>query len=364
VANETKNYSAGTNVQVNFNKTITSFGQSVYNISCRNNYTIKNTTNNLFWVDIIAPNAIFSIPNKTAYYSGNISFTLNASDETELFSINVTIDSIPLYYNSSVNGSSYLVNIIYPSENLTTGIHIFYATVKDGGTDYKLKQEYSTKKGFFSDFITYEYAGGAYTMKLKDSAITDQWISEKKLDRFSQTIKPSKNKGNSITLLETSTSKMHIETGKIGSKHGNMWIVTEDGHWRDFRVKNEPASFVERINFIDDYTAEIVVSGIINMEEIVLESFGEINSITKTLSVYKGQAVMAYSSSATIELPQTHSLNVTVDWDYVNFISANYTYNGTLKTVSVSNGSSYLLYTTTSTAQMQEVFIHLSGDLT
>ena len=309
-----KNFSAGTDIPINFSQTVDNEGILGYTIDCNDNNSNVTSTEFSYYIDITPPLFLEnSFVNNSIYFDRNLTGQFNFSDNILLHSINVTIDNNTIFLETPIAASTYELYLNYSISNLTLGRHILGITIADGHTATVLGGDYNVKDGIFNNYLKYTfYDYGNIKTKLKDSSWFDTWKSIKLEDRYIQILKPA-NPSSTIILVEEASKPIYI-LNKEGV-YNNNWIVTGN-HWKDYVLKNEPDAVVS-IKRIDDYNVEVTISGIKNIEELEFESVGDLNVVTKEWEFYN--ANMTETFEQPIFSKKSTDYNLFVDFGRLEF---------------------------------------------
>jgi len=274
--NETKSYSSGSEVIVDFSKTMLD-GNWLYYISLNDSSVTVNSTTNKFYVDTSSPIITDTFVNESRYLNNNISFNANFTDEQNLFSYNISIDGVSQQGQTNINARSLNVTFTQDSSLYSAGLHNLSIRVADGHTAQTLLSKYKFTNGLFNEYAKYEfnapYKYGQIKIKQKDSSILDNWQSEELKDRYQFKFKP-KNKKSTYTFEIEAESYIHIIQNE-DTKY-KKWLVYED-HWLDFMPYED--IYIIRI---DDNKVEVTINNVDpNQEELIFNSIGDLNIVTK-----------------------------------------------------------------------------------
>ena len=323
--------SNGTNIFVNFSLTNTSEANHTWLIGCNDPTTIENTTLAWFIFDFQPPVITTDFINNTLVYRRNLTGQWNFTDNLLLHRFNITIDGVTIFNESHIHANNYSYNLTFNASNMSLGNHTLFVEISDGHTLEVLKSAdaYNPSNGLFNDYMKYNikkpYKPITIIIESKQKSIGDDWQTTKEIDRYKETFKPNKP-GETQTFIVTSTQKMYI--ANVPGSYGDKWIITGD-HWRDFVLDKEPEAKVD-IKLLDDYTAEVTITGIKNNpSELTFESIGDINIVNVTYTFFVANLTTTYTNPVT----SNHSTvyNLTVDFNNLTFNTTNMTPNAILE---------------------------------
>lgn len=345
VANETKEIAAGTNINVSFNKIIATGTTNTFSINGTTWDNSRNTTTtNLFYVDTVTPViASTFVENITALQTNLLTAQFNFTDETVLFSWNVTIDGVIIGNQSGLSSTFYQYNMSYNMSGFPYGPHQLRTRVTDGHTAEILKEEYEISDGLFNDKLVFSTSSNDIEVSKKSKSISDTWQTTKELDRYSFSIESSDKSSTQTFVVETEDPIYIINRPDLEYK---SWIVSGN-HWIDFKVKDQEDFEVDIVK-LSETTAEVTVSNIKNPEFVQFESIGELNVYEKNYTFYTFNASISYAPSVIETNPTTFFLTVfknSSQWSISNVL-------GYVNSVLISNSlnvsnSSYDIYMAT-----------------
>lgn len=337
--NQTTNeYPSGEDIAVDFNVTFVEDGAFNYSFQCWNGINETNTTPTNFFMDFEDPAIVTNFVNNSLYFIDFLTGQWNFTDNILLHTFNISIDDILLNSTVHIHQTNFQYNLSRNVTNLTAGLHNITVFITDGHTASSLKQDYEWKNGLFNDYLEYTLPSGNYVRtELKDSSLFDSWTTTRLFDRYTQTLVPN-NPSDTIVLVEESDDEIFI-VNKPGHYNG-QWIIIGN-HWKDYVLKDEPNAVVS-IKRISKYEVEVTISGIKNTERLEFESIGDLNILEVNYGFYVSGAKETFSSSVlefenqVMSFRMNKSVGITTD--------AQLFYNGTERTVSTTDFTTYDLY--------------------
>lgn len=322
------------------NNTAVPDGEYTVLIFCNKSGTRNGTTTYNFAIDTVIPALKTLYKNNTMVYMLNLSGQFNFSDNLFLHSINVSIDEADVVGIIGLQTANYQLNLSQNITNLTIGRHNLSIRISDGHTAKRLRGDYPFGGGLFDDYLRYEIPGNHYVKTYsKDHTIFDTWSTYRLEDRYVQVFQPA-SPSSTVTFIEETDQRIYIyEHEKYG-----QWLVFGD-QWKDYVIPGEPDAEVSIVK-IDDYNAEVTISGIKNNQDrIELHSFGDINVIHFNYSFYRVNFTYEYDKGIFSNFPFDMGLNVDfnetffdttghdpralLDWNGVNYTSTRELFDNT-----------------------------------
>jgi hypothetical protein len=258
-----------------------------YKASCDNG-TLFNTTIRKWIYDIDTPILKTNFINNTIIYLGNLSAQFNASDNIILHGFNISIDGITLYNISHIHNTFFNYDFFYYNpklNNLAYGTHLINIRVTDGHTAKKLYSPNDievTTPLIFDNELNYKikpnpYEKNEFSISTKSKDLLDKWEFEIKKDKITEKL-TAQRPSPRMSFTFKSDKKIYIaeKTGKYGGK----WLITGD-KWKDFVIKGDSQAYIESINLINSFEAEIIINNIQNPSIIEFESTGDLNIINR-----------------------------------------------------------------------------------
>lgn len=272
-----------------------------------------------FKIDVINPSIEENFVNGTIIYNNNLTAKFNFTDDTYLWSFNISIDNLIVANKSGITGTKYGYNLSHYIGNYGIGEHIIKVDVADGHTA-EFIQPYTIKKGLLNNYLKYEFGGGDY-VKIS-SGLFDRWDTEKLRDRYIFDLKPN-SKSNKYKLTIESNKEIHIvESDNTAWK---SWLIIGN-HWLDF-VNDENATY--RITKVkpNKVEVEVMLPKVLDKEKIRFNSIGDLNVVTKYFS-FNIYNVSTTEQELILEREvTTYTLNITKNDSSVT-TNANFIYNG------------------------------------
>ena len=293
-----------TNYEIN--KTGLIDGTYYWYINCISNETDTNSSTRLMYIDITNPILSTTFVNNSLAYE-TISGVFNLTDETLLYSYNVSIDGTQIDGATNLGLTEFIYNLSYDVTSLSGGEHNLTVRVADGHTAKELKGDYKTKNGWFNQYQMFEFEepynnGWIKIQEANDKSWFDEWKADKKIDRYSFTYKPSKMKKTQAFEI-TSSFKLNI-IDNPNTKY-KRWIVFDE-HWLDFMPYTDVS-----YEIIDDYKVLFYVNNIDEEQtEIEFQSLGDLNIVTNNYVFNTINMTATYLSSVIETQSQTPTFSI------------------------------------------------------
>lgn len=337
------NFSApAINTVINF--TNNSFNEGLYNytIECGDGTTTENSSTLRFYYDISTPQLTTDFTNHSMHYLENITADFNFTDNIALFSVNISLNGTQIFYDNTINDTSFNYSFSRNPNNLTEGRHNLSVRFADGHTARTLNnpEDWSITNGLFNNYLEYTTDDNTKIKVYdKQESIFDSWSYEQKTDRFSEVYTPS-NPLSTKTFIVEANKKIHVINSE--NHYGGTWLVIGN-YWKDFVLENEPNTRLS-IKKVGDKKAEITITGIKNVNELKFESTGELNIVQRDFTFY----VINMTSHATnvLLINRSFSQQLSVDFGTLNFSISGITPNALLE----FNGTNYTMPLTSFTS--------------
>lgn len=249
-----------------------------------------NFTTIIVFNDTVIPNVSSSFVNGSLQFGlVNLTAQFNFTDETSLFSYNISIDQVQILGANGLNGTFIQVNLSQNISNLSAQKHILNIRVADGHTANEI-EEYKVSDGLWNNKLKFEWGyNKEVVMTNKDSSIFDKFSTQKEKDRYTWDFKPSKESDTYTFEIEAKDKIFIMENENTEFK---KWLVF-DNKWMDFYMPDEEANVdIERIS---DTKVEVTLSNIKNPKEQIYHSIGDINIVYLNYTFYKINATVSYS---------------------------------------------------------------------
>ena len=328
------------NVEVCDNDTNCSFASS--------NYTLRIDTTN----PIITPEPNLTL-NKTYIINGTLTTYINFSDESEIYSINVTLgNGTELFGNTNMSVSFYQLNIsTIIAEggigNLTARVCDTHTKnlikdienkVKNKGIKYVMKKEFI----IFDKEWVYIYP--------KDFANYNTPSTSKQKDRYSFTFNKETAPNIETFVVESSH---YIDINKNQYYGGHLIIPgINNGYWIDFENTEATSYDIKRIS---NKKIEVTVYGLKN-KKITFNSIGELNCVNETFYFLNLDPTEAFTSNVLVNENTTFYLNVSEHPTFNITINATLNYNDTNFNVGTTTNFSQIVTTpSTIVGNMQNI---------
>ncbi len=307
VANETKEITSGSNINVSFNKIIATGTTNTFSINATTWDGVRNqTTTNLFYIDAVVPTIATTFQeNSTTRQTNLITGQFNFSDETVLFSWNVTIDGVVIGNQSGLSTTFYQYNLSYNMSGFSYGPHQLRTRIADGHTAEELSEDYTIDKGFFGNKLQFETEQNAIAISKKSASFFDDWNTVQEEDRYSFSLEPNDKSSEQTFIINTDKPIYIIDRPDLPYK---SWIVSGN-NWIDFKIKGQD-DFTVDIRKLTDTEAEVTVGNIRNTDLIEFESIGELNVYEKNFTFYTFNASLSYTPSVIETNPTTFYLTI------------------------------------------------------
>jgi len=313
VLNETVAVGNGTNVFVNFTLNNVSEGNISWFISCMDIMNIDNTSIKWFTFDFQPPVITDDFVNNTMVYeTANLSAQFNFTDNLLLHTLNVTIDGTSIFNVTHIHADNYSYNLSYNVTGLSVGNHELVVRIADGHTSDFLKKgkDYNPSNGLLNDYIKYDFKGSYKKMfiktELEKKSFGDSWSTERKVDRYTETLIPGKRNGTQTFVV---TSDQPIYIASVPGFYGGEWLIIGD-HWKDFVLLDEPESRV-KIKRINDYKVKVSIEGIKNNPgKLVFDSVGDLNIVNVTYNFVRVNMTETYTSVIISGFETSYALDV------------------------------------------------------
>ena len=333
----------------------TNFSDGAYLYEC----FLQNITNGLFsnsasrtlTIDTVTPT--ITINQNNAFNTSNISsqnqylnfmfLNITFNDETGLFGIliNVTQDGVSYFNHTNTSMNNVLVHNF--TRNISTvlwpdGVFDIEITVADGSTLFSI-EDYAIS-GFLSRITFDTYEGNKIDI-ISSGALSTEYTKEK--DRyefgFNYLTKETTRKftvkcNNELFYMDNPKKAGHFVCWNERRKKGN-WIDF-GGIGNDYVIKK-----------ITDKEYDITFSNLPSSNHVLIKSIGGLNVVTENYQWFKGSTTNIFSSIATSGFEQSFKINITLDFDLVKNITAGFSYNKTIRTVTRTDSSSSILFDST-----------------
>lgn len=270
------NYDSDNNTYFQFlNNTIIGEGNYSINITCAFDAkdNVSGTLN--FRVDTVRPAFVTSFVNETSFFNKNLTGMFNFSDDHLIFRVNFSIDGSTIFSLDNINNKTFNYTLNHNITALTPGDHTLTVFASDAHTRRRLGGDYGVDRGaIFHNKLRYNFYDGGYVRSyLKNGSLLDNWDSEKRIDRYSQILRPS-NPRSQITIIEESDQRIKII--RSPNRYNGVWIIIGN-HWKDYVIRDEPDATVS-IRRITPFKVEVHIRNLQNPENIIFDSVGDLNT--------------------------------------------------------------------------------------
>ncbi|MBU1020049.1 MAG: hypothetical protein KJ847_02450, partial [Firmicutes bacterium] len=303
-----KNSSISTATDYYFENTIPnlSAGNQTLNINCWDALDNNGSSILTFAIDTTPPSLISSLQNNNTIAIGTLNFQNNYSDETKLFSVNITGQEYN-YYKNNINTTTYSFNGTMNLENYSVGIHYLNTTFCDSHTSTEIGV-YDHSVFPITDKLTFSFDKDEYSIQPKDWTHFGGVEVEKLKDRY--TFDFQRDKGYETTeeiFIVKSTNKINI----VGDDKYTGWLIIDGiNKWIDFETEEGHKATIKKIN---DYEVEVTSKG------SLFESTGDLNCVNKTFEFYNFDYSVTYN--ATISETETTTFLLIVNKTAINITS-------------------------------------------
>ena len=334
---------------------LTNFSDGVYTYDC----FIQNITNGLFSNEVsrtltidtvtptitLNPNNAFNTSNISSHnqYLGFMFFNITFDDETGLFGvvINVTLNGVSEFNhtNTSLNNEkSHNFTRNVSTASWGDGVYDIEVTVADGSTvnaidDYDIS-------GFLSR-ITFDTQEGNKIDIIGSGAISTIYNKEK--DRYEFGFNYLTKETTRKYTIKCDNELFYMNNPKkIG--HFVCWSSSEkNGNWIDFKGLGNDFT----VKKIKEKEYDITFTNLPSSNQVWVKSIGGLNILTENYQWFKGSTTNIFLATATSGFEQEFKLNITLDFDLVKNITAQFSYNKTFRTVTRTDFVSSILFDST-----------------
>ncbi len=349
----------------------TNFSDGVYTYDC----FVQNITNGVFSSDVsrtltidtvsptitLNPNNAFNTSNISSHnqYLNFMFLNITFNDETGLFAtlINVTQGTISYFNNTNTTLNNALSHNF--TRNVSTvswpdGVFDIEITVSDGSTVFSI-EDYGISQ--FISRITFDTEEGNRVDIIGSGAISTDY--EKNKDRYEfgfnyltaeTTRKFTVNCDNELFYMNNPKKEGHFVCWNSEEKTGN-WIDFE-GIGKDYTVKK-----------VNDKEYDITFINLPSSKQVWIKSIGGLNVVTENYQWFKGSTTNTFLAAATSDSKQDFSLNISSDFDLIKNITASFSYNNTLKSVTKTNLISSILFNLSFNVPSVNQTLNFSWDL-
>lgn len=306
----------GSDIFINFTFLNMSDGQYNYSVNCTNGISEEITPQKTFFVDFEPPTFVTNFINHTINFNKNLTGQWNLSDNDQLHTLNVTIDGGTIFNITHIHAENFTFNLTYDASSLAIGNHTLGLEFADGHTAKKLRHPnaYKFSNGLFNDYAKYnlENPYKEVYVKIKGNSIFDSFSTEYAYDRYNIIYDPW-TRGSSYTFSIETDEKIYVYNDE---KYNGDWIVFGE-HWLDFHIPTEPNMVVD-VSVIDDYEAEVTITGVNpNTEILNFNSIGDLNIVNLGYIFYVANMTEQFSSIVLGNF--ITSYNLTVDFNELLF---------------------------------------------
>jgi len=314
-------------------------GTYLWNVQCYNSTGYAFDTNNYtFSIDTVSPTIETNFTNHSNAYNTLIG-QFNFSDNNLIHTVNITTENIICFNETNISSSTFQHNLTCDITSLGVGNHSLSVSVADGGTGKALGGDYGVDIGvLFHNVLQYNFYDDGYIKSyIKGGTTSDVWTSDKKTDRYTQTLVPD-NPSDTITIVEESDQYIYIYRNK--GHHGDVWIVMGN-HWKDYILEGEPEAKISKIERITPNKVEVTITGIKNNPGLLrFSSVGDLNVVVKNYTYTKVNVSEIYSDPIINDLLTSLYLdiigngssptNVKLEWNGTNYTASEIINNATL----------------------------------
>ncbi|GAG88274.1 unnamed protein product, partial [marine sediment metagenome] len=268
----------------NTNYASLSEGNHSIDVSCWDADNNNESSVLTFVIDVTVPLLNSSLQNNDTIALTTLTFQNNYSDETKLFSINITAQDYS-YYENNINTIFYSFNGTINLENYSVGLHYINTNFCDAHTS-QLIDNYDYDVSPILDKLTFSFDKEEYSIQPKSWTHFGGVEVKKLKDRY--TFNFLRDKGYEETLeifTVKSTNKIYI----IGDERYTGWLVIEGiNKWIDFKTEEGYKATVKRIS---DYEVEVTSKG------SLFESTGDLNCVTEKFEFYNLDYDVTYNET-------------------------------------------------------------------
>jgi len=277
-----------------------------------------------FTFDTTNPVLVTNIDNNGSLANphANFTFEINATDNYQIWSFNVTTPEGFEFIKTEANTSKYIYNGSINVSDYGIGMHNLTAWTCDSHTGKYIK-DYTTTKDIANLKLIYDTGDNNIGIKLKDATTTlNDFDTFKKIDRY---VFWFDFDGVEDGTLHTYTFKIDADDLKYvsGSSYDGHFI--SQNNWVDFEFGDDNAIYTVKETQPNKYEVEIKTT----KTYLEFESVGDLNCISRTWNYYIFNYTASYS--ATVLETSTDFIVLEMTFEDMSIVG-----NGTLNYMGVS----------------------------
>lgn len=342
--NQTKEYSSGTDVPIQFNLTFLPTTEQTYNYQIRLNTSVtgENTSINTFHIDNVFPQITWTTPdNANTTIIGDTLYSDILLEDPNMFSYeyNITYPNGTVYHHSSNDSltglTEYTINdtVSFVGQE---GPFYAYAEVCDGHTDENI-----TIDSIEINNVTLE-------VEDEGDEINVSMVDEEDTESISYTEEDNKVSFGFVSDSTTSSEQFIVESNHY--IHILDGLTEYEGHlvmgkkWMDFETDDLKSVNIVRLS---DYSVQVTVTKFTSTDEWEFESIGELNCRNQTRSFLVHVPTTSNNSEVLSGDISQYLLNVTMNSSYYTTANATLYWNGTEYPADAVNTSTHFYFNST-----------------
>ena len=344
------------------NNTFIENGNYTVVVYCNQTGTNNGTATVHFKVDTSLPvitfnnNNFFNVSENTStvnQYLDSLQVNISFADNIDLFGymINITRENV-VYYNftnisvfeNETSFETVLDSSLWPEGNYDIEVQVSDSHTANSIKNYGVSQ--------FLNKITFDTEEGNVVSIKSDAAYKTEY--EKSKDRYSFGFDYLLGATERNYVLESDNPIYYFQDSKYKG-HFVVWNQqTKNGNWIDFEGVDGKVTIIK----VNDYKYEVNIKNMPNDKKVKFRSIGGLNIVTKHYSWYRGNYSVTWDSIVTTETNQDFMINISKNLTYVKSIQAGFTYNGTGRTVILTNHTTYSQFDAGFTIPSDEAIYH------
>lgn len=325
----------------------TPLSDGIYNleITCNDTVSTVNGSDTVtFKIDTAFPTitlnegngfTTLNISNVSNYHSSlPLNFTFNDNIQLFAYEINISQGSFIGFNitNTTLNSQQANYSDILDVSSWDDGLYNIFVTSSDAHTKTRI-EDYSIAKTL--NKLTFNTEEKNVVQISSIGAIGTDAIKEK--DRYSFEFNYLLSDSERTYIVE-SDKKIHYYPDSKYKAHFVVWNNDlKQGNWIDF----EGYGNNYEVNKVSDFKYEVIFRDLPVTKSAKFSSIGGLNVYEVNYEWYKGNYSLDYTTPATTGSSQTFSLNITKEVSATPNIEASFVYDGTQRTVTKTNTSTY-----------------------
>lgn len=296
----------------NLTHTYSEEGEYIWNIGCNTTtdsnfiFAQSNYTLTIDQTDpIILPEPKLA-GNNSIVANRTLQTQINFTDETEIYSINVTFGNGTVIFNDTNMGiTRYDLTI----DALTGTNNNITARVCDAHTAQEIKTIKTKKEDKGLKFVTKSsFFVDREWVKVypEDSSIYNSPTTTKLRDRYPFTFEKKSRPNTEESFIVESSHKIDIAKKQLYGGHVIIPAIGDNGYWVDFDNKEATDYTIERIS---DYKVRIKVKGLTS-NKMTFNSIGELNCVEANYTFHNLNPVISYTTPVLIGQETTTGISI------------------------------------------------------